>query len=255
DLLSKVKSSHELTVAVASIPPLEYQDPKTQQWAGVDIDLLNKFAKSLGAKLVVHSMEFAATIQSVSSKRDDITANIYKTPKRERVLSFSKPVIKYVEGVIVNSEHPQVSAPTLVALKGKTIATTSGTAEQDFVPKIPGAVNKSYNSINETFLALSSGRVDAAFQPIMYAQWAVHKNPSLHIKVLGPDPVAITGKDNQAPAGYYGVAKGDYSKRFLAKLNAFLDKEHTNGDLKKILAKYGLTNPSYLEGLDTSSNT
>ncbi|WP_232796613.1 MULTISPECIES: substrate-binding periplasmic protein [Kyrpidia] len=255
DLLDKVKSSKVLSVAVASFPPLEYQDPATQQWSGVDIDILSKFASTLGAKLEVHSMAFPATIQSVASKRDDITANIFKTPEREDVLTFSNPVIKYVEGIIVNSDFPRIPAATVEGLQGKKIATATGTAEQAFVPRIPGAVNQSYNSVNEAFLALSSGRVDATFQPVMYAEWAVKKNPSLHIKVLGPVPESITGKGNQAPAGYYGVAKGDYSKRFLDELNKFLVQEQSNGGLKQILEKYGLTDPSYLAGLGNQSGS
>jgi polar amino acid transport system substrate-binding protein len=251
DLLTKVQKTHVLSVALASFPPLEYQDPKTQQWTGVDIDLLNKFASSLGAKLAIHSMAFPASIQSVASKRDDITANIFKTPDRQRVLSFSDPVIKYVDGVIVNSQNPQVKAATVNDLQGKSIATCNGCAEQPYVAKVPGATNKGYDSVNETFLALSAGRVDADFQPVMFAQWAVHENPSLHIKVLGAIPVAVTGKGNQAPAGYYGVAQGPYSKRFLDKLNAFLSKERSDGDLTHILKKYGLNSQSYLRGIDT----
>lgn len=248
-LLAHVKKTKVLSVALASFPPLEFQDPKTKKWSGVDIDVLTKFAKSLGAKLQVNSMKFSATIQGVQSKRYDLTANIFKTPKRQKALSFSAPLIKYQEGIIVNSKNPKVSAATAKALQGKRIATVRGTAEENFVPKIKGAKDVSFNNVDQSFQALSNGQVAADLQPVMYAQWAAHSNKSLHIKVLGPTPVSVTGQGANAPAGYYGVPKGSYSTRFLKKLNSFLKKEQSNGDLKKILKKYGLTNPSYLKGL------
>lgn len=70
----------------------------------MDIAILTKFAQSIGVTLKVNPMQFSASIQGVSSKRYDITANIYKTPTREKAIQFSEPVIWYQEGIIVNSQ-------------------------------------------------------------------------------------------------------------------------------------------------------
>ena len=247
-LLGQVEKSGQLTVALAPFAPLEFQSTTTKQWEGFDIDFLTAFAKTLNARLVVDDMAFAATIQAVHDGRADITANIFETPSREQELAFSKPILNYLDGVIVNSQHPQVAADTVAALSNKTIATCRGCAEEAFVPKIPGAKNASYSTADDTFEAVSTGRVAAAFQPVMYEQYAAQTNPSLHIKVLGPIPASVAGAA-QKPQGFYGVELGSGSQSFLTTLNAYIQQSCLNGSTQKILNKYGLTSPSYLQGL------
>jgi|GEM_PF-605799 len=247
-LLAKVEGSGQLTVALAPFAPLEFQDATTKQWTGFDVDMLTAFAQTLGAKLVVDDMAFAATIQAVQSGRADITANIFKTPARAKQIAFSEAVLNYVDGVIVNSKKPQITQDTVAAMEGKTIATCRGCAEEAFVKLIPKATDQSFNTATDTFLAVSTGRVAAAFQPVMYEEYAVHENPSLAIKELGPIPKAVAGAAQQ-PQGFYGVPQGSGSQTLLAKLNAFLTQQCTDGATAKILAKYGLTSPSYTAGL------
>ncbi len=247
-LLAQVRQSGQLTVALAPFAPLEFQSATTKQWEGFDIDVLSAFARSLGVRLVVDDMAFAATIQAVHDGRADITANIFKTPAREQELAFSEPVLDYLDGVIVNAQKPAVTADTVAGLSGKSIATCRGCAEEAFVPKIPGATDDSYSTADETFSAVSTGRADAAFQPVMYEQYAVHENPSLHLKVLGPIPEAVAGAA-QRPQGFYGVAPGSASQQFLSTLNTFLTQECRSGATAGFLAKYGLTSASYLQGL------
>lgn len=247
-LLGQVEKSGQLTVALAPFAPLEFQSSTTKQWEGFDVNFLTAFAKTLHAKLVVDDMAFAATIQAVHDGRADITANIFETPQREKELAFSKPILNYLEGVIVNSQHPAVSADTVAALSNKTIATCRGCAEQAFVPKIPGAKNASYGTADDTFEAVSTGRVAAAFQPVMYEQYAVRTNPALHIKLLGPIPAAVAGAA-QKPQGFYGVALGSGSQTFLNRLNAYIQSSCLDGKTQQILDKYGLSSTSYLKGL------
>ncbi len=247
-LLQKVQSTRKLTVALAPFAPLEFQSKKTKQWEGFDISMLGAFAHSLGAHLSIQALPFAATIQAVSVHRADITANIFKTAKRAKIVAFSKPVLNYVDGVIVNAQHPQVTTDSVSALSGKRIGTCRGCAEQAFVPKIPHATNVSFSTAEESFLAVSTGRVAAAFQPVMYAQYDMHQNPSLHLKVLGAIPRSAAGAA-QKPQGFYAVAKGTYSKTFLTKLNAFLAKSCKSGKTKSYLTHYALTGSSYLSGI------
>jgi polar amino acid transport system substrate-binding protein len=247
-VLGQVERTGQLTVALAPFAPLEFQSSTTKRWEGFDVDFLSAFARTLHANLVVDDMAFAATIQAVHDGRADITANIFKTKSREKEIAFSEPVLNYVEGVIVNSVHPQVTVDSKAGLSGKTIATCRGCAEEAFVPLIPGAKDESYSTADDTFEAVSAGRVDAAFQPVMYEQYAVRTNPALHIKVLGPIPASIAGSA-QKPQGFYGVAPGSSSQSLLQALNTFITRSCRDGDTQKILDRYGLTSSSYLEGL------
>ena len=254
DLLSKVESTHTLTVAVSAFAPQDFQDPNTKQWTGYDIDILKGFAKSLGATLKVDAMPFNSSIQAVADKRDDLTIDIYYTKQRAQVLDFSRPMLNYNDAIAVNSKNPAVSSTSLSALQGKKVAVVLGSAEVAEANNIPGANVKQYNSVAESFLALSQGRVAADIQPDTDISWAKQQNPNLNIKMLGPVPSSIA-PPIQSLRGYYGVPKGSYSTSFLDKLDAYLKHIVTNGTEQKILNHYGMTDPVFLKGLATAPNT
>lgn len=253
-LLGKVQSTHTLTIAESAYAPEDFQDPKTKQWTGYDVDILRGFAKSLGATLKIDSMPFNSSIQAVADKRDDLTIDIYYTKKRAKVLSFSRPMLNYNDVVAVNSQKPALTSASVSQLKGKRIAVVLGSEEVGEAQKIPNAVMKQYNSVAESFLALSSGRVAADLQPDTDVAWAKKQNPSLKIKILGPVPSSLA-PPIQSLRGYYGVPKGQYSTTFLAKLNAYLKKIASDGTEQKILNKYGMNNPVFLKGISSAPNT
>lgn len=254
DLLAKIEQTHTLSMAASAFAPQDFQDPTTKQWTGYDIGILKGFAKTLGAKLKVDSLPFAASIQAVASRRDDLTIDIYYTKKRAKVIAYSRPMLNYVDVVAVNSGSPAVTKDTVAALSGKRIAGVTGSAEVAEIKNIPNVKAKLYNSVAESFLALSSGRVAADFQPDADVEWATHKNPSLKIKILGPVPSKIA-PPIASLRGYYGVPRGAYGQRLLAKLNAYLKKIECGGQEQKILDRYGLTNKLFLKGICTASNT
>lgn len=253
-LLAHVKQTHQIVLAVSAYAPQDFQDPATKQWTGYDINILKGFAKSLGAQLVVQPMPFASSIQAVASRRADMTIDIYWKASRAKVISFSRPMLNYNDAIAVNAISPQVSSPTLNALKGKRIAVVTASAEVAEAQKIPGANVKEYGNLTDSLLALSTGRVAADLQPAVDIAWAKKKNPSLHVKILGPVPASIA-PPIQSLRGYYGVPKGAYSQSFLNKLNAYLKKIASDGTEQQILNKYGMTSSVFLKGIANAPNT
>ncbi len=252
-LLRQVKTSHQLVLAVSAFAPEDFQNPATHQWTGYDINILGGFAKTLGAKLVVHPMPFASSITAVADRRAAMTIDIYWTAKRAKVLSFSRPMLNYNDVVAVNSRHPQVAAPTLADLAGKRIAVVIGSEEVGEAQKVPHGTVKEYGNITDSLLALSSGRVAADFQPGVDIAWVKHKNPGLHVTILGAVPASIT-PPVASLRGYYGVPKGTYSQSFLRQLNAYLQKIARNGTEQKILDQYGMTSGVFLKGIAQAPN-
>lgn len=246
-LLGKVESSHSLSIAMSAFAPQDFQN-KSGTWTGYDVDILRGFAKTLGAKLKINAMPFSASIQAVSSKRDDITIDVYYKKSRAKVVSFSRPMLNYNDAIAVRASKPEVSAPTVAALTGKSIAVVTGSAEVPEAKAVPKAHVVQYNNINDSFLALSSGRVAADIQPDVDISWSKRKDSSLDIKLLGPVPTSIA-PPIQSLRGYYGVPKGSYSSGFLTKLNAYLKKISCNGTEQSILNNYGMSNPVYLKGI------
>ncbi len=255
-LLSKVKSTHQLVFAISPFAPQDFQNSK-QQWTGYDVNILRGFAKSLGAKLVFDHLSFAASITAVSQKRADVTIDIYETKARAKVLSFSRPMLNYNDAIVVNSQHPAITTDSVSALKGKTIGVVTGSAEVAeavaLEKQTPSDV-KYYPNISDCFQALSTGRIDATIQPSTDPAWSKAQNPALHIKILGAVPQSVA-PPVQGLRGYYAVPKGQYSASFLKKLNAYLLKIQKNGTEQKILDKYGLTSPVFLQGIASAPNS
>ncbi|MDA8194927.1 MAG: transporter substrate-binding domain-containing protein [Thermaerobacter sp.] len=253
-LLGKVKQTHTITLAVSAYAPEDFQNPTTKQWTGYDINILDGFAKSLGAKLKIVPMPFASSIQAVASRRADLTIDIYYTQARAKVISYSRPMLNYNDVVAVNSQNPAITQDSVSALSGKKIAVVLGSAEVAEAQKVPNATVRQYGSVAESFLALSSGRVAADFQPDTDVAWAALQNPSLHMKILGPVPSSIA-PPIASLRGYYGLPKGSYSQSFLNKLNSYLKTIASNGQEQQILDKYGMTSPVFLKGIAAAPNT
>lgn len=252
-LLSQVEHSHTLTIAESAYAPEDFQNPTTKQWTGYDVNILQGFAKTLGAHLAIDAMPFSASIAAVADKRADLTIDIYWTATRAKVLSFSRPMLNYNDVVAVNSTNSQIRNDTVHGLSGKHIAVVVGSEEVGEANKIPHAQVTQYGSIGESFLALSSGRVAADLQPDVDVSWAKKENPSLAIKILGPVPASIAPPITSL-RGYYGMAKGAYSQSLLTKLNAYLHKIESNGEEQTILDKYGMTSPVFLNGIASAPN-
>lgn len=251
-LLGKVESSHQLTIAMSAFAPEDYQN-SSGAWTGYDPAILSGFAKTLGAKLVINPIPFAASVEAVATHRDDITVDIYYTAKRAKVIAFSRPMLNYNDVVAVNRSHPQVTQDTVADLTGKKIAVVVGSEEVGEAQKTPHATIKQYSNIEESFLALASGRVAADYQPDVDVSWAIHKNPALNVKILGPMPASLAPPITSL-RGYYGVPKGSYGGPFLAKLNAYLKKIACNGTEQTMLNKFGMTSPIYLNGICSAPN-
>ncbi|MDA8200873.1 MAG: transporter substrate-binding domain-containing protein [Thermaerobacter sp.] len=253
-LLAQVQQTHKLIIAESAYAPEDFQNPTTHQWTGYDVNILQGFAKTLGAKLVVDSLPFSASIEAVASKRADITIDIYYTSARAKVISFSRPMLNYNDVVAVSATHPQITRPTVSAMTGKKIAVVVGSEEVTEAQKVPNGVVKQYGNIADSFQALSTGRVAADFQPDTDVAWAIHQNPSLNIKILGAMPSSIA-PPLASLRGYYGIPKGAYSASFLAKLNAYLKKIACNGQEQKMLDQYGMKSPVFLNGICQAPNS
>lgn len=245
--MKNIQKSKSLTVAISAFPPQDYQS-SNGQWTGYDVDILRGYAKSIGAKLKITSMPLAAAVEAVSTHSADMTIDIYYTPQRAKAIGFSRPMLNYNDAIAVNSSHPGVKAATVKALTGKSVAVVSGSAEVAEAQKVPHANVQQFSDITDSFLAISQGRVDGDFQPDVDISWAKHKNPSLHMKLLGAVPASLA-PPIQELRGYYGLPKGSYGKAFTTSLNAYLKKIACDGTEQQILNKYGMKEPVYLKGI------
>jgi len=213
--------------------PFSFLDTKTNSIQGVMVDLITAIGQDAGFKVEIEPMQFSALIASLtSSKIDIISAAMFATAARKEVIDFSDPVYTYGEGLLVQkTDTRNYAAPE--DLKGEVVGAQVGTAFVDALKKTGlFAEVKAYDTIPDILRDVNTGRLKAGFAdyPIL----------AYNIKLGGFPEVRLvdTYKPTVVGSVAIGVRKGDAD--LLGKINASLAKLKANGELDKILDKWGL---------------
>ena len=107
-VLDRVKSSGTLRVCIwPDYYGITWRNPRTEQLAGIDIELSAEFAKGLGVKLQYVESSFAKLIDDLVADRCDVAMHaVGITPQRQQALRFSQPYLKSdIYGVTTRSSR------------------------------------------------------------------------------------------------------------------------------------------------------
>ncbi|BCM83125.1 ABC transporter substrate-binding protein [Methylobacterium indicum] len=231
------------TVRVGSTPtgvPFTFLDTKTNTIQGVMVDVITAIGKEAGFSVQIEPFQFSTLIAALTAKKIDvISAAMFITPPRQEVIAFSAPVYTYGEGLVV--PKADTKAYTAFAdLKGETVGAQVGTAFVDALKKSGqfGEV-KVYDTFPDMLRDVNAGRVKAIFADAPIAAYNLKSGnfPNAHL-VASYKPVVV---------GSVGIGVRKDDKALLAKIDAGLSKIKENGELAKILEKWGLqpsVNPS-----------
>jgi polar amino acid transport system substrate-binding protein len=233
DVIAKSKT---LRVGWAVYFPYMYIDPKTQQPSGITVDLFQEIAKELGAKVVFVEDTWATMIAGLQANKFDLMMPIVNTPQRAEVVGFTTPITKISVGLaVLRNDAAKFASWEDLDKPGKRITTTLGSSIQTVVtPKFRNAELVLVKSGSESIAQVLSGRADA---------WANTYDAFKHMQKEQPTLTIVPG-----PAvGFDMVAlshrKGDL--RTKQWLEEFIVKQRANGNLLRIIEKYGL-DESYL---------
>ena len=219
----------------ATYEPFEYKSPDGKL-IGFEIDLANALCAEMKRQCVFVESPWDGIIPSLQAKKFDvILSGMTVTDARRKTISFSDKITDIPYRVIVKRGSGLDGSP--VALKGKKIGVQKGTTEADFADKYyakAGASVTRYESTQDSYLDLASGRVDALVGNLVEMQMGFLDKPegkpfefaSYELK----DPV-ILGYGTGA-----GMRKSD--TKLMSQFNAALKTLHANGSYKKIAAKY-----------------
>ncbi len=140
-------------------PPFSYHDPRTQQLAGYDIEVIKAIAEQAGWKLDFVETQWDAIFPALDAKRIDVIANqVSVNDEREAKYGLSD-TYTYSHGVIVRRKGDD-SIKTLADLKGKTTAQSS-TSNWAQVARDAGAKVEAVEGFAQAAALLAQGRVDA----------------------------------------------------------------------------------------------
>jgi len=232
-----VKKSKTLRVGWATYFPYMFLDPKTRELSGITVDLFQDLATALGGVKVVYVEDSWATlIAGFQANKYDMMMPLVNTPQRAEVVGFSLPITKIALGLaVLKKDIGKYSSWRDLDKPGMRISTTLGSSVQTTItPIVKQAELLLVKSGNESVAQLISGRAEAWANTYDAFKFMQKEQPDLAVvpgPAMGFDRVALAHR------------KGDNETK--AWLDNFVVAERSNGNLLRIIAKYGLDN-SYL---------
>jgi len=221
---SAVTEPKKLVIGVdATLKPMEYiEDGKL---VGFDIDLGNALAKELHADIEFRQVIFNNIFNSLEQRQINmIISAVTISKERQERYDFSEPYLH--AGQVIITKKDDVTIKKISDLKGKRIATQTGTTnEQEAIKQTPDELVMRYADFDQATAALKTGKVNAIFTDLPNAKGIVSNNPEL--KIVGSPFI----KEN------YGIVfiKGDPS---VTQVNDALKALSTNGVLATLEKKW-----------------
>lgn len=219
--------------------PFEYQDTSTGKFVGFDIDLVNAIGEVANLDIEVKSMNFDGLIPALnSSSIDGAISAMTITEERAKSVLFSNPYYLSNQSILVKMDSP---IKTVEDLKGKKLGVQLGTTGAMMARDIKGAKSVTdYNTVNEAFLALQNGVVDAVINDYPVSYYFVQQSD--HAKKF--QIVAEIKTDE-----HYGIAFPKNKTELRDKFNSALNTLKENGKYAELYKKwFGQDPPPYLPG-------
>jgi lysine/arginine/ornithine transport system substrate-binding protein len=217
-------------------PPFESLAPDGQ-FQGFDIDLGKAICARLHVKCVFVSQPFDAIIPALEARKfDAILSSMSKTAKRMKVIAFSAEMYHSPSSLIAKKGSNLQATPA--GLSGRTVGVEAGTIQEAYANaywKSSGVNVVPYAGQDQVYADLVSGRLDAAFQSAVEADYGFLRTPQgkdyAQVADVASDPRGILGSYSAI-----GVRKDD--PQLLQKINAAIAAIHADGTYKKLESRY-----------------
>ncbi len=211
----------------ASYPPFGSQDQETKDYEGFDVDIIRAIGAEEGFDVEISNRSFDGLIPALQAKEIDVAINdITITDDRKQSVDFSKPYYIAGLGVVVRSDNDTIH--TAEDLQGKTLGVSIGSTGEEAARKIPGANVRVFNAINEAFLEVQNGGVDAVVNDIPTNEYYVSHAGNKNVRTA---EVALTKED-------LGIAVLKGNTELLTKIDDGLAKIKANGKFAEIYEKW-----------------
>jgi arginine transport system substrate-binding protein len=219
-------------VTEATYPPFEYVD-ENGNVKGFDIDLAKALCQQLKAECTFANQSFNSLIPSLNlGKFDAVISALGVTPERQQQVGFTNSYYEPSGSFIAATS----SHYTIASLPGKTVGVQAGsTFEKYMQDKYSGKVTvKTYASIQDAFLDLTSGRVDIVMADTPIAQtWLKQDDNAAQYSLIDKPMV-----DQVYFGNGYGIAVRKDNTELLTALNQALAAIKANGTYAKIKKEY-----------------
>lgn len=209
-------------------PPFEFEDEKTQEIVGFDVDLIKEIGRRIGLEAKIQPAAFDTIIQALNAKKFDcVVSAMTITEERKKQVDFSDPYIDSNQSLAV---YKGSDIKSLEDLKGKVVGVQRGTTgelkAQELKEKYRIKEIKSYDDTLMAFEDLKAKRIDAIVNDYPVTAYLVKKDPVFEIVAEIP-----TGEK-------YGIAVRKDSKALLEAINKALKEMKEDGTYDAIYKKW-----------------
>jgi arginine transport system substrate-binding protein len=218
----------------ATYPPFESINSQGQM-IGFDVDVLTAICAHIQRTCRFISQPWDSLLPGLQLGKFDVSFGAMNiTAERQKQVDFTQPY--YVNtGTLVAPKSANLSFD-LASLKGKTIGVQSATTTDYYLNATYGKnirINR-YGSIQDAFLDLQSGRIDAVFgdTPTVLTWLKMPANSGIYVTVGQPI------QDEQFFNKGYGFAVKKGNTELLNQLNKGIDAIKADGTYQKIVSQY-----------------
>jgi ABC-type amino acid transport substrate-binding protein len=223
----KINASGQLRACVdPEFPPEVYT--KNGEPAGLDVALTKELATSLGASVVWVTSSFDGLIAGLQADKCDISLS-GMTPRGKRALAvtFAKPTLAGVEGVVVKKTETRTTFEALNKPSVKFCAQTGTGSEFDQKKYFPKAKVVKVPSAETCLLQVVSGKAQATITDTITGNGWIKAQKSLKL--------ILTRNGLPAAPVSAGVPLGDLA--FAAYIDVFFGEFINNGNYEPLFRK------------------
>ena len=211
----------------SSFAPFVFQDD-SNQYTGIDMELIKAIAKDQGFTVEVTNPGFDAAINSVQTgQADGIIAGMSVTDARKKTFDYSEP---YYTANSILAVKDSSNIKSYEELKGKTVGVKTGTASQTFLEENKskyGYSIKTFSDAASMYDSLNTGSVAAVMDDEPVVKYAIKQGKKLKTPIEG------------TPSGQvaFAVKKGS-NPELIEMFNNGLANLKESGKYQEILDKY-----------------
>jgi ABC-type amino acid transport substrate-binding protein len=238
DSLLKMQQKGEMVVGTSDDWPYSFYPPNSQEWSGLDAEIMTYVAKMLKIpKVTVQTTKFSGLIPGLLDGRFDVVGDsIHWTVARSKIVEFCFPTYYYSEWLAVKKGNP-LKINGFGDMKGKKIATLNGTNYAEWLRGVEGVDLLVVENWQDVIQDLVIGRVDGIIydQPVLAASFKDH--PEWPVELAeGYEPRTFKN-----PVGYSRYAFKQSDVQFCNAFSSALQWMQDQLEMKKILTKWNLT--------------
>lgn len=164
--------------------PFEYRGEKGD-YEGISSDYVRLFNERFGLNLrLVEGLSWNEAVGRMKRGQIDVLPCVGFTDERAQYAIFSKPYIRFQRVILTRSDAPFISGlPDIESLK---VGVQANTSHEGFVREHSPIKPVTYASLEDSMLALSSGKVDAVVANVASATYCIRKLNLINLKVAAP---------------------------------------------------------------------